>query len=814
MNNDCPETGVSVTFRRLSSWRSVFPFVLLLVATPLFSQQTDPVEQKSDETPSGPLPATEVPLSADQTVAFLRDVNLGSTLPSGIKRIKAQVPVASEQAARLQEYAKTVLVSRASLRELEDLQRSWGRLGDQSRGWQNTVLTHSRQLDGFVAELDQRREIWRTTQQAARTVEYPESVRAMIRESLSNIAETRAKIIDERRDLLQLQNSILEVRTSVAEGVADTESAIDHQWSQLFSFASAPLWSVIARVSPSQLVSTIAGQFRSDRRELAEYLSQERRLLLLDLLFLVLAFSLLTVLRKELSAEIQVDGLKKITHILNRPLASALLVAALLSSLLHSQAPTAWFKLLTLLVVIALIRLLPGLLPAKLVPLLWVFLALRLIDGLTDSFPEASEAGRLLTFSTTVLSGLLLVWFWKSLDCCQDRFWLVLFRAGIWLSALLLGVALLANLFGGVSLAGVLSSGVLRIVLAGTILWAAHLVIRAALMVLLQTRFARRSRVIRLYSDLIQRRISWIVGFALTLYWLFAALSIFLLERSFMGDLLRFSTSPLTVGELSVSIADVVIFVLSVWFSFALARLVTFLLDEDVIPRLTLHRGVGATISRLSYYAVLLVGFLIALSAAGLGLDRFTVIIGAFGVGIGFGLQNIVNNFVSGLILLFERPIQIGDKVQVGELLGEVTKIGTRASTLRTFEGSEVIVPNGDLISGQVINWTLSDLQRRVEVTVGVAYGTDPEKVLQLLLDVAKAHEQVLPKPDSQALFMGFGESSLDFSLRVWIADFDKGFRVRSDLAVAVNRALAEAGIEIPFPQRDLHIRSGNQKLE
>ena len=807
MNNECPETGVSVAFRRLSPWRRVLPLVLVLAAIPLFSQQTNPVEQKSDQTPAGPLPATEVPLSADQTVAFLRDVNLRSAVRSGINRVRSQLPVASEQVKRLQDYAETVMSSRASLRELEDLQRNWGRLGDQLRGYQETVISHSRLLDGFIAEIDKRGDLWRRTQLEARTGDYPDSVRTMIREALANLAATRAKVVGQRRDLLQLQNAVLEVRTSVAEGLAETERTIDVQWSQLFSFQGAPLWRVIAAVSPSGLASTVAGRFRSDRRELSEYASQERDRFLFDLLFLLMAFTLLTVLRRELRGEIQVEGQERITHILNRPLASALLVAALLSSVLHPQAPSSWFTLVTFLVVAALLRLVPGLLPAKLVPLLWAFLALRLLDVLTDSFPETAEVGRLLTFLITVLALLLLWWFKRSLDCCQDRFWLGLFRAGVWLSASLLGVALLANMFGGVSLAGVLSSGVLRIVMVGSILWAAHLVIRAALIVLLRTRLARRSRVIRLYSDLIQRRISWLVGFALTLYWFFAAIRIFLLERSLTVDFLSFLTRPLTVGELSISLADLAVFGLSVWFSFALARLVTFLLDEDVIPRLTLHRGVGATISRLSYYAVLLVGFLIALSAAGLGLDRFTVIIGAFGVGIGFGLQNIVNNFVSGLILLFERPIQVGDKVQVGELIGEVTSIGTRASTLRTFEGSEVIVPNGNLISEQVVNWTLSDVQRRVEVTVGTAYGTDPEKVLQLLVDVAKAHADVLPKPEPQALFIGFGESSLDFSVRAWIVDFDKSFRVRSDLAVAINRALAEAGIEIPFPQRDVHIK-------
>jgi len=788
--------------------------IVLVSLTSLVVAQSASPEQKPDEEPSGPLAATEVPLAADQAVAFLRDVNLRSALPSSVNRIKSQIPAIAEQAKNLDEYTTSLLSTRASLRELGDLQRSWGRLGDQLRTWQETILTQSKTLDGFITELDNRRQIWRKTQQASSSGDYPEPVRQMIRETLNNLAQTRAKVVDSRRVLLQLQNSVLEVRATVAEGLTKTEGAIDEQWGQLFSFQSPPLWSVVAEVRPSQLVGTIGSQFLSDWQALTGYVSQEKRLFLIDFLFLVLSLAMLTVLRRELRTELEIEGREKITYILGRPVASSLLVVALLSTLLHPQAPNSWLKLVTLLLVIALLRLLPGLLPPKLVPLLWAFLGLRLLDVLTDSFPETAEVGRLLTFLTTVLALLLLFWFRKLLDCCQDRLWQALFRGGVWLAGVLLCVALIANIFGGVALAGVLSSGVLRIVMVGIILWAAHLVIRAALIVLLQTRFARQSRVIRLYSDLIQRRVSKLVGLLLTVYWVLAGLRIFLLEQTVSRDFVSFATSPLKIGELSVSLADVAIFVISVWFSFALARLVTFLLDEDVLPRLSLHRGVGSTVSRLTYYAVLLVGFLIALSAAGLGLDRFTVIVGAFGVGIGFGLQNIVNNFVSGLILLFERPIQVGDKVQVGQLMGEVTNIGTRASTIRTFDGSEVIVPNGNLISEQVVNWTLSDLQRRVEVTVGTAYGTDPEKVLKILVEVAAAHEYVLPKPEPMALFMGFGDSSLDFSLRAWIVDFDKGFKVRSDLSVAINRAFSEAGIEIPFPQRDLHIRSMSPEVE
>jgi small-conductance mechanosensitive channel len=168
----------------------------------------------------------------------------------------------------------------------------------------------------------------------------------------------------------------------------------------------------------------------------------------------------------------------------------------------------------------------------------------------------------------------------------------------------------------------------------------------------------------------------------------------------------------------------------------------------------------------------------------------------------------VVNNFVSGLILLYERPVQLGDMVEVGGVIGEVKRIGMRSSTVRTLQGAEVIVPNGNLISDQVVNWTFSDRRRRMEVKVGVAYGTDPERVLELLRQVARENTGVLADPEPVALFLGFGDSSLDFELRAWTPLFESWWLTQSELNVAVNRAIADAGIEIPFPQRDLHLRT------
>jgi small-conductance mechanosensitive channel len=199
---------------------------------------------------------------------------------------------------------------------------------------------------------------------------------------------------------------------------------------------------------------------------------------------------------------------------------------------------------------------------------------------------------------------------------------------------------------------------------------------------------------------------------------------------------------------------------------------------------------------------------------AGLDLQKFTIIAGALGVGIGFGLQNIVNNFVSGLILLFERPVKVGDTINIDDQWGTITRIGMRSTVFETLDRSEIIVPNSDLISQKVTNWTFTSNISRIVLTVGVAYGSSLDKVLEILMRVAKEHPDILNDPEASAIFTGFGESSIDFELRVWIADIGKRLKVKSEMGQAVDRYFREEGITIPFPQRDLHLRSIESNLQ
>lgn len=256
------------------------------------------------------------------------------------------------------------------------------------------------------------------------------------------------------------------------------------------------------------------------------------------------------------------------------------------------------------------------------------------------------------------------------------------------------------------------------------------------------------------------------------------------------------------------------VFVFSVMAAIWISNTVRFILADDILPNMSLPRGVANSIASLSYYGLLFVGGFVALAAAGFQITQLAFVIGALGIGIGLGLQDVVNNFVSGLILMFERPIQPGDVVDITGTAGTVREIGMRATTVTTFDGADVVVPNGTLLSEKLINWTLNNMNRRLEIALGVAYGTDPKQVLELLLAVTKATPNVANDPEPMVLFVGFGASSLDFSIRAWTNNYADWVKTRSNLAVRVYDAITDAGIEIPFPQQDLHLRSISPEVQ
>lgn len=259
------------------------------------------------------------------------------------------------------------------------------------------------------------------------------------------------------------------------------------------------------------------------------------------------------------------------------------------------------------------------------------------------------------------------------------------------------------------------------------------------------------------------------------------------------------------LGETPITIINIIQLILIIAVFFVVSKLLGRFLRRRILSRLGLDDGVQYTILRLSHYLIMVLGMLTALNLLGIPLTGLAVIFGLVGVGIAFGLQNITSNFVSGIILLFERPINVGDYIDVGETSGRVISINMRSTTVVTLDNITLIVPNSQFIENTITNWSVGDPKIRAIISIGIAYGSDTELVTNLLLKVAESHPKVMSDPKPSVIFKEFGDSSLNFDLRVWILNAIERFDVISDLNYTIDAAFRENNISIPFPQRDVH---------
>lgn len=278
--------------------------------------------------------------------------------------------------------------------------------------------------------------------------------------------------------------------------------------------------------------------------------------------------------------------------------------------------------------------------------------------------------------------------------------------------------------------------------------------------------------------------------------------------QEFTAPFINFISETRKIGEFAFTYEGIMVFFLILFLSGFISKIVSFLADDKRIKTSgSKSSGLGSWLL-LVRIAIITAGVIIAFRSAGFPMDRLTMIISALGVGIGFGMQTLVNNLISGLIIAFEKPINIEDIVEIGTKSGKMKSIGIRSSVLSTWDGSDVIIPNGDLLDQHLVNWTMSSNKRRSEIYVGVAYGTDLALTKKLITDVLAKNKLILKNPQPDVIFTKFNDSSIDIVIKFWMGHFIYINQIKSSLIIAIDEVFKENGIVIPFPQRDINIQT------
>ncbi|HVW94963.1 MAG TPA: mechanosensitive ion channel domain-containing protein [Mucilaginibacter sp.] len=500
-------------------------------------------------------------------------------------------------------------------------------------------------------------------------------------------------------------------------------------------------------------------------------------------------------------------ALSQANYISRNPLVSALLVSVAIIPYFYDHPPVVFIETLFLAsMVLSLILIKRHFLTETFKFLCGLFL-LSIIYGASNLFVQITNIDRLVILFLSIVSIISGTIIYKSArKDSADHLPHTCTALQIFIGLHILSLVL--NLSGRFSLAKIIGVTAVFNLWFLIILFFVVQIIMQALFLQFQVKKDSKSFIKFIDYTELQKKIRRFLITLATLLWLFFLLQNLNIDdwaADTLGDML---TKPRTVGGSSFTFGNFVVFILVIWLSSVLSRIISYFYDISSQSELDFSaaRKRNRTSALLIRLGVFSVGFLLAVAASGFPLEKLTIIISAFGVGIGFGLQNIVNNLVSGIILAFEKPIQIGDFIEVDNREGVMKEIGIRSSKILTNDGSEVIIPNGDLISQHVTNWTLSNNNRRIELIVGVAYGSDIGKVEALLTGVLTAHPDVMQTPSPAVFVHNFNDSSVDFRLFFWVADNNKRHELKSKVMNAVYAEFVKEGIEIPFPQRDVHL--------
>jgi small-conductance mechanosensitive channel len=775
-------------------------------------QTVQGTELKEEESVSYKI--SEIPSKLEETQTYISKLNTDIISPEKVTEREKELEIVNESYKILRAQTDSIDLEKEYSTTLKEYQQKWITQKNKVSDWASLVKSRTEELEETKKQLLANNKIWERTDKLAREEGAPSELINSIRDLINSINKIEKDLTTEINSSLSLQTRLSEQSIDIDLTLGNIEELLQEKERKVFVQNVPAIWESFSVVEDSTALSVqLSKIWKSYIRTSEEFLETNKDRMIQDFV-LFLFFLLLVYLLRHYSRNIEEKDEKTSfsLRLLERPISVAILVFLLFAVTLYEDAPEIFFNLLRILVVLPLLRILFHILkPILRIPLIY-FCALMIIQQFMIAAGSGTPVERGLLIILVVLAIAGLSWFLllkvpvRAFDneVTSSR----LFFIGK-LSLFLFVIGFLANIFGYVMLNFVIINGILNSIYGIILLLTAVLALKALINISLQTKPLLKFNVVKIHPEKIKITLAKIIKIVVIIWSLIIIMKNFLVQDEIIDWLTETLGKVWEIGDLKISIGNILLFFISIWLAVQTARLVRFLLEGDVLPRFNLARGVPGAISSITNYLIVGFGIIVAMVAAGIDLSSFALLAGALGVGIGFGLQDLVRNFVSGLILIFERPIQTGDAVQVDDLSGRVLKIGIRSSIIKTWDGAEVILPNGNLIANKLINWTLSDQLRRIDIKVGVAYGTDVATVMKTLLKCAKDHQQILTNPAPYVLFNDFADSYLEFELRCWTSNYPDWIFIRSDIRIAIDKAFEEENIVIPFPQRDLHVKSG-----
>lgn len=703
-----------------------------------------------------------------------------------------------------------------SRRELKSKEVLWQGFKKDLKSTQSVLNSRNQEVTEISEDLVSELEKWQNTKTILSANTESEEVFA----SLDTMILTLNQLIDYSHirldSLFRIEKNITDLILIIDEGSSEIIRYERQKQKEYFVFDSPPIWertptdtlaqdSVLSD-SIEEKNSLIITGLQDDCNALKQFVETNISLIVLEIFLIMFSLFLVLYLRGRFNMvdlHLPDDFEKRILTIISNPFSSSLIVGVLVASFFYHSIIPVFSELQILLVFMGTVYLFPRVTHQKIRVLIGLLFIAFLIQTIEPYFEPRSVSVRWLMLVKTLIIMIGIFYGRKVILTNPESFgrlkkvtnFIFPFYGVITI------LCVIFNAIGMVNLTDILLSGVLLSMSLGAVVFLAVEVIGSLLLLIIQLRKEAHVEGPSIMVEATTKRFQPILVWTGLILWLVFTVKGF----DFYDNLMEWFSSMLEIdwkiGDAKISLGSILSFTSLIVVSLLIAKLVASIFQDQWLLKV-LPRGVAPATSLVLRIVVISIGVYVAFSAAGFDVSKLGIVFGALSVGIGFGLQNVVLNFIAGLILAFERPINLGDAIEIDNEMGEVTNIGVRSSNIRTYSGAEAIIPNGDLISKKVVNWTLADRDRRSKIRMRTSSKADPNEVIELFNKVASDHPKTFSDPAPKTFFYGYGEDgNLEFALLYW-STFSDTLKANSEIALSIFNELRKAGIEAPIPNQ------------
>jgi potassium-dependent mechanosensitive channel len=790
-------------------------FKNLILATLLFALPAISIAQDSK---SDSIEVETYPLLKIGDLSF----ELNKTLEKLLKdsEVIGAISTMNEKVSRISPELDSLIILTNYLLEYEieqfkinDAKNKWNRFKKEVENIRSDIESYSDILDKDLVILKEHLTQWERTRDLPREDSIPEIIIGKIDTSLIKINQAHNQLNDSLLLLIGFGDEVQKINTLISENQLKLIAFQENYLREIFTKTTVPIWKNLPESDSTLANYQIAQKIvLNNVRDTWIYSKQNwNNFIWLLVIALILRFMVHNSSQKEGLTKSGTLSFKGSASISKNPWSSSFIVSLIITNLyLLSNAPE-------LLVSILFLSLLIFSLPARnsffhqrflrILPLgLMVIFSLSLVVQLWVIDPYSK---RIWVFFLSIFSIAWLVYiYWESKKETEHFSSWIRWILGFLFIGLCLSVFL--NIIGYMRLTLYLHRALITSFFVIYILIIITGIIEGFIQIILKSPLLKESHILLEYRNTIRKWLFSLVTLVALFLGTKAILSLAGIYELSIIALGEFIEKDWAVGTSKLSIQSVLLFFSIIIGTVFIANILKVLLEKELLIRLNLKKGIPMATGLVVKYILSVIGFFFAIGATGINLDKIGFIAGALGVGIGFGLQNIVANFISGLLLVFERPINKGDIITVNQQIGKVLEIGIRASKIKTFSGAEVVVPNNDLVAKEVINWTLSDSDRRVELKIPVAFENNPEEVAEVIINSLTPLEEILDTPAPQALFVGYENGVLNFKVLIWTEG--NIFLAESKGGIAIFSGLAKQGIKVAKPNFNIGISERDKK--